>query len=152
MQPQKRKSLRKRIEGEFEEGAGVNKLIETLLRSFLKSESNYGLITDIKTDVNYVFKLVRETISEKELDIYALKIRDEIYLSKTVEHFNELYKVIRERSQLKVKKGIIEIWDDDKSKILHFLVPSLRRHLPIEYESNREKKEIVETLLEEQLD
>ncbi|MEM1586857.1 MAG: hypothetical protein QXX99_05280 [Candidatus Bathyarchaeia archaeon] len=152
MQSQRKKTLRKRVEGEFDEDAGVNKLIETLLRSFLKSESSYGLITDIKTNVNYVFKLVRGLISEKELDIYALKIRDEIYLSKAIEHFNELYEVIKGKAQLKIKKDIIEVWDDEESRILHFLMPSLRRHLPIEYEGDREKKEIMEALLEEQLD
>jgi len=152
MQSQKRKPLKKSVEGEFDEGAGVNNLIETLLRSFLKSESNYGLITDIRTDVNNVFRLVKELIAEKNLNIYALKVRDEIYLSKAVEHFNELYKVVRERSQLKIKKGIVEIWDDSDNKILHFFVPSLRRHLPIEYESEHEKKEIMENLLEAHLD
>lgn len=142
------RSLRKRVEGEFEESAGLNKLIETLLGSFLKSESSYGIITDIKTDIDNVFSFVKDIISKKGLDIYALKIRDEIYLSKAVRHFDELYDVIRGRSLLIAKKGLIEIWDDHESKILHFLVPSLRKHFPIEYENEYERKEIVEALIE----
>lgn len=152
MQSQKRKSLKRRVEEEVEESTCVNNLIETLLRSFLKSSSDYGLITDIKSNVNYVFNLIREKIAEKDLNIYALKVRGEIYLSKAIEHFNELYEVIRGRSQLIVKKDIIEIWDDCDSRILHFLIPSLRRHLPIEYEDERERKEIIDDLLESPLD
>ncbi|MEM0050415.1 MAG: hypothetical protein QW424_02245 [Candidatus Bathyarchaeia archaeon] len=152
MQSQKRKSLKRRVEEEFDESTCANNLIETLLRSFLKSKSDYGLITDIRTNVNYVFNLVREKIAEKDLGIYALKVRGEIYLSKAIEHFNELYEVIRGRSQLIVKKDIIEIWDDSNNRILHFLIPSLRRHLPIEYDNEREREEIIEDLLESPLD
>lgn len=152
MRSQERKSLRKKVEEEFEESIGINKLLDTLLKSFLKSDSAYGLITDIKADVNNVFRIVKETISDKGLDIYALKIGNEIYLSKAIEHFNELYEVVKKRSLLKAKKGLMEIWDDCESRILHFLVPSLRRHLPIEYKDDREKKEIIEALLESYID
>lgn len=152
MQSEKGKILKKKVEGEFNESTSVDKLVETLLRSFLKSESSYGLITDIRTDVEYVFRIVRELISEKGFDIYALRVRNEIYLSKAVEHFDDLYAVIKERSILKAKKGLIEIWDDDESRIMHFLVPSLRRHLPIGYENEYEREKIIEALLESYVD
>ncbi|MEM1514516.1 MAG: hypothetical protein QXH24_00440 [Candidatus Bathyarchaeia archaeon] len=148
MQSQERKSLRKRVKGEFEESIGTNKLIETLLKSFLKSESNYGLITDIKTDVDRIFRFVKKMISKKGFDIYTLRVRDEIYLSKAIENFDGLYGVIKERSLLMVRKGLMEIWDDNEYRILHFLIPSLKRHFPIEYEDNCEKEEIIKALLE----
>ncbi|MEM2320924.1 MAG: hypothetical protein QXS79_03460 [Candidatus Bathyarchaeia archaeon] len=144
--------MKKKVEGEFEESTSVDKLVETLLRSFLKSESNYGLITDIRTDVGYVFRIAKELISEKGFDIYVLRVKNEIYLAKAVERFDDLYDVIKERSLLRAKKGLIEIWDDDESRILHFLVPSLRRHLPIEYENENERERIIETLLESYMD
>lgn len=147
MRPQ-RGSLRREVEGEFEEGANIDRLVETLLASFLKSKSNYGLITDIKTDVDNVFRVVRDIISRKMLDIYALKVKNEIYLSKTIERFNKLYDTIRDKSSLKAKRDLVEIWDDNENKILHFLVPSLKRHFPIEYEDDREREEIIKALLE----
>ncbi|MBS7640269.1 MAG: hypothetical protein QXJ19_06500 [Candidatus Bathyarchaeia archaeon] len=149
---QEGKSLRKKVEEEFEESIGINKLIDTLLKSFLKSDSAYGLITDIKADIDDVFRMVKEAISGKGLDIYALKIRNEIYLSKAIEQFNKLYEVVRKRSLLRAKKGLMEIWDDCESRILHFLIPSLRRHLPIEYKDDHEKKEIIEALLKSYVD
>lgn len=140
--------MRREVEGEFEEGANIDRLVETLLASFLKSKSNYGLITDIKTDVDNVFRVVRDIISRKMLDIYALKVKNEIYLSKTIERFNKLYDTIRDKSSLKAKRDLVEIWDDNENKILHFLVPSLKRHFPIEYEDDREREEIIKALLE----
>lgn len=147
MREQRRRSLRRKVEGEFKEDTNINDLIETLLKSFLRSGSNYGLITDIETDVGHVFRIVQNLISEKNLNISALRIRDEIYLSKAVDHFDELYEVIRGRASLKAKKGLMEVWDDDESRILHFLVPSLRRHFPIEYEDDGEREEIIKSFL-----
>lgn len=149
MQSQERRSLKKRIEGEFKEDFAINKLIETLIKSFLRSESDYGAITDIKADVDHVFRLVREYISRSELDICALKVKDSIFMSKTNVHFDEIYRVIRERSQLMVRRGIVEIWDDQNNRILHFLIMPLRKHFPIDYESIDEREEIEEILLKE---
>lgn len=153
MTPQKSSSLRKRIEGEFsEDEVGITKLIETLMRSFLRADSDYGAIADIKTDIDHVYGLVKNYISEERLDVYALKLEDRILMSKTNVGFDELYEVIRERSNLKAKSGIIEIWDDQENKILHFLIMPLRKHFPIEYSTEAEKEKIVNILLKEYAD
>jgi len=149
MQSQKRRPLRRKVSGEFEEDISIGKLIETLVKSFLKSDSDYGAITDIKTDVDSVFKLAREYISKEDLDICVLKIGNSIFMSKTSARFDDIYKVIKKNSQLTVKRDIIEIWDDAENGILHFLVLPLRKHFPIDYESNSERREIINALLKE---
>ena len=46
-------SLKKKGEGEFSERTiNVGKLVKTLMMSFLRSKSDYGSITDIKSDVD----------------------------------------------------------------------------------------------------
>ncbi|MBS7606257.1 MAG: hypothetical protein QW502_02825 [Candidatus Bathyarchaeia archaeon] len=153
MTPQKISSLRKRVEGEFsEEETGITKLIDTLMRSFLRADSDYGAIADIKTDINHIYGLVKNYISEERLDVYALKLEDRILMSKTNVGFDELYEVIRERSNLKEKSGMVEIWDDQENKILHFLIIPLRKHFPIEYSTEAEKEKIINTLLKEYAD
>lgn len=153
MSPQKISSLRKRVEGEFsEEETGITKLIDTLMRSFLRANSDYGAIADIKTDINYIYGLVKNYISEERLDVYALKLEDRILMSKTNVGFDELYEVVRERSNLKEKSGMVEIWDDQENKILHFLIIPLRRHFPIEYSTETEKEKIINMLLKEYAD
>ena len=150
MPPQRRTSLKKRIEGEFpEETANIGKLIETLIKSFLRTDSNYGAIADIDTDVNYVYKLVKNYISEEKLDIYALKLGNRILMSKTNLDFEEVYEVIRKHSYLKTKMGVVEIWDDLENQILHFLILPLRKHFPIEYSTRSEKEKIINVLLRE---
>lgn len=149
MQSQREKSLKKKVEGDFKEDFSISNLIETLMKSFLRSESDYGAITDIKTNVDHVFKLIKEYIDREGLDVCVLKVKDDIFMSKTNVHFDEIYEVVRERSQLRAKKGIIEVWDDRDNKILHFLVIPLRKHFPINYESDYEREEIEEILLKE---
>ncbi|MEM1581971.1 MAG: hypothetical protein QXK89_05620 [Candidatus Bathyarchaeia archaeon] len=153
MCPQNCPTLKKRVEGEFiEEDANINKLVETLIKSFLRTDSDYGAISDIKSDVNYIYRLVKNYISEEKLDIYALKLGNRILMSKTNIGFDEIYEVIKERSRLEAKKGIIEVWNDPESGIIHFLVLPLRKHFPIEYTTDNEKENIMNTLLEEYAD
>ena len=148
--PHQKNSLKKRTEGKFiEDEENISKLIQVLIKSFLRTDSDYGAITDIETDVNYVYKIVRDYIVEEKLDVCALKLDDRILMSKTNVNFEDIYTVIRKYSRLEVKKDMIEIWDDSKNRIIHFLVMPLRKHFPIEYASDQDRKRIINTLLEE---
>jgi len=141
-------ALKKKIEDEFpEQGPDVKKLVETLIKSFLKSDSNYGAITDIKTDVNHIYRLVRNYVNSKKLDIYALKLEDRILLSRTNIGFEEIYEVIKRHSQLQTKMNMTEIWDDAENKILHLIIVPLRKHLPIEYQTEKEKAKMMAVLI-----
>ncbi|MBS7656334.1 MAG: hypothetical protein QXI71_01650 [Candidatus Bathyarchaeia archaeon] len=140
-------SLKKKIEGEFpEQTMDVSNLVRTLVKSFLRSDSNYGAITDIKTDMNYIYDLVVRFIQVENMDIYALKLEDRILLSRTGPNFDELYSVIKARSTLQIKKDMIEIWDDATNKILHLIIVPVKKHFPIEYANTREKARIIEKI------
>ena len=140
-------SLREEIEGEFEEQKiGIDKLIETLLESFLRSNSDYGAIADIETDIDQIHLLVKKHIEEKKLDVYALKIDNRILLSKTEERFDDLYEVIKQHSELQIKKDMIEIWDDANNKILHLIVMPVRKHFPIKYTSPKQKINLIKKI------
>jgi len=140
-------SLREEIEGEFEEQKiGIDKLIETLLESFLRSNSDYGAIADIETDIDQIYLLVKKHIEEKKLDVYALKIDNRILLSKTEERFDDLYEVIKQHSELQIKKDMIEIWDDANNKILHLIVMPVRKHFPIKYTSPKQKINLIKKI------
>jgi len=140
-------SLREEVEGEFEEQKiGVEKLIETLIESFLRSSSDYGAITDIETDIDQIYLLVKKYVEEKKIDVYVLKINDRVLLSKTNEGFDDLYEVIKQNSELQIKKDMIEIWDDAKNKILHLLVMPVRKHFPIKYTNSKQKMETIKKI------
>ena len=142
-------TLGKKVEGEFAEGTlGIRKLIETLIKSFLKSESNYGTITDIE-ETSSVMVLLRNYIQEEKLDIHALKFRDKILLSRTNLEFEDLYEVVKKYSTIYLKRRLVEVWDDKKNKILHLLIIPLRKHFPIEYSDQKEYEENIEIILEE---
>ncbi len=140
-------TLKKKVEGEFPEDAiNVSKLVKTLIKSFLKSDSDYGAITDIKTDINHIYGMVRDVIDEEKVDIYALKLDDRVLLSKTGVDFERIYEVIKGRSELEIKKDMIEIWDDVKNRILHLIVVPVRKHFPIEYSTSKEKEKMIEKI------
>ncbi|RJS85831.1 hypothetical protein CW706_00010 [Candidatus Bathyarchaeota archaeon] len=139
--------LKEKVEEEFEEKDGnLNKLVETLMESFLRSNSNYGAITDIETDINRIYDLVRKCIKKRRMKVYALKIDDRILLSKTNEEFSDLYEVIKECSDLQIKKDMIEIWDDAKNRILHLLITPVRKHFPLRYKNSRQRLEIIKKI------
>jgi len=147
MPPEGKSALRKKIAGEFsEENLGIRKLIETLIKSFLRTDSNYGMITDIKSDINALYNCIRDYITREKLDIYALKFGNQILLSRTNFGFDEIYEVIRMNSILQLKKNMLELWDDEKNKILHLIIAPLKKHFPIEYSNEREKLKIMKTL------
>jgi len=140
-------SLREEIEGEFEEHKiGIEKLIETLMESFLRSSSDYGAIANIKTDIDQIYLLIKKYIEERKMDVYALRINDRILLSRTNEGFEDLYEVIKQHSELQIKKDMIEIWDDANNKILHLLVIPVRKHFPIKYTSSKQKMETIKKI------
>ena len=140
-------SLKKKVEGEFsEQSINVGKLVKTLIKSFLRSESNYGAITDIKSDINNIYEMAVSYIDEEKLDIYALKLEDRILLSKTSIEFEDIYEIMKGRSELQIKKDMIEIWDDPENKILHLIVVPVRKHFPIEYSTAREKAKMIEKI------
>jgi len=140
-------SLKKKIEGEFpEQTMDVSILVRTLVKSFLRSDSNYGAITDIKTDLNYIYDLVVRFIQVENMDIYAVKLEDRILLSRTGPDFDNLYNVIKDRSTLQIKKDMIEIWDDTYNKILHLIIVPVKKHFPIEYANTREKARFIEKI------
>lgn len=148
--PPQEGSLKKKTEGEFvEDEKNISKLIEVLIKSFLRTDSDYGAITDIKTDINNVYRILRDYIVEEKLDICTLKLNDHILMSKTSAGFEDIYTIIKENSQLKIKKDTIEIWDDSKNKIIHFLIMPLRKHFPIEYETDQDRERIIDILLRE---
>ena len=110
--------LKKKIEKEVpEEEQNVKELVKTLIESFLKSDSNYGVITEIKTDLEYINNLVRDYIEREKLDVYTIKLENRILLTKTGEDFEKMYKIIKEKSLLQIRKNIIEIWDDAENQI-----------------------------------
>jgi len=140
-------TLRKKVEGEFpEQTVNVGKLVKTLIKSFLKSDSNYGAITDIKTDVDRIYGIVQSIIDEEKVDVYALKLDDRVLLSRTGTDFDAVYEVVKGHSELQIKKDMIEIWDDAKNKILHLIVVPVRKHFPIEYSTPKEKSKMIEKI------
>ncbi len=140
-------TLKKKVEGEFpEDEVSVSKLVKTLIKSFLKSDSDYGAITDIKTDIDHIYGMVRDVIDEEKVDVYALKLDDRVLLSKTGADFEAIYEVIKGRSELEIKKDMIEIWDDAMNRILHLIVVPVRKHFPIEYSTSKEKEKMIEKI------
>ncbi len=138
-------TLRKKVEAEFpEETLNIGKLITTLIKSFLKSDSNYGVITDIKTDMHRIYSMVRAYIDEEKMDVYALMLDDRILLSRTSKDFEDIYEVIKARSKLQIKKDMIEIWDDEQSRILHLIIVPVRKHFPLDYSTPKEKTKLIE--------
>lgn len=147
MTPEGDPSLRKKVEGDFpEDTLNVAELVKTLMKSFMKSESNYGAITDIETDMNSIYDMVRNYIDREELDIYALRLEDRILLSKTDAAFENLYEVIRDRSKLQIKKDMIEIWDDADNRILHLIIVPVRKHFPLDYSTDKQKTNMIEEI------
>jgi len=140
-------TLKKKVEGEFpEDEVSVSKLVKTLIKSFLKSDSDYGAITDIKTDIDHIYGMVCDVIDEEKVDVYALKLEDRVLLSKTGADFEAIYEVIKSRSELEIKKDMIEIWDDARNRILHLIIVPVRKHFPIEYSTSKEKEKIIEKI------
>ena len=140
-------TLRKKVEGEFpEQTVNVGKLVKTLIKSFLKSDSNYCAITDIRTDVNRIYGLVQSIIDEEKVDVYALKLDDRVLLSRTGTDFDAVYEVVKAHSELQIKKDMIEIWDDAKNQILHLIIVPVRKHFPIEYSTAKEKIKMIEKI------
>lgn len=139
-----RNSTSKSKEEISEQDEGVKKLVETLIQSFLRSDSDYGAITDINTDISQVYQIVRDYISCENLDIYALKLEDRILLSRTNVGFEDLYEVVKSHSQLQMRQNMVEIWDDPQNKILHLIIMPIRKHFPIEYSTEKEKTKMVE--------
>jgi len=138
-------SLRKKVEDEFsEQTVDISNLVRTLVKSFLRSDSHYGAITDVKSDINRIYDLIVQYIGAEKMDIYALKLDDRILLSRTSTEFDNLYEVIKTKSELQIKKDMIEIWDDATNRILHLIIVPVKKHFPIEYANEREKAKIVE--------
>lgn len=140
-------ALRKRMAGEFlEDNQSIRELVETLIESFLRTDSSYGEITDVKCDIDGFYKCVMDYVRDEKLDMYALKFDDRILLSRTGFGFEEIYKVVRMNSILQRKEKMLELWDDEKNKILHVIIAPLRKHFPIEYSDGREKLKIMKNL------
>jgi hypothetical protein len=140
-------SLKKKVEGEFtEQTMDVSNLVKTLIKSFLRSDSNYGAITDIKSDINHIYDLMVRYIEREKIDVYALKFEDRILLSRTGADFEDIYTVLKARSELQIKKDMIEIWDDAANRILHLIVVPVKKHFPIEYSNAKEKAKIIEKI------
>ncbi|MDH5795626.1 MAG: hypothetical protein OEZ24_05900 [Candidatus Bathyarchaeota archaeon] len=147
MTPDGDPGLRKKVEGDFpEQTPNVGELVKTLMKSFLKSDSNYGAITDIETDIDSIYDMVSRYIDEEKVNVYALKLGDRILLSKTDVDFEDIYEVIKERSQLQIKKDMIEIWDDAESGILHLIIVPVRKHFPLDYSTDRQKAKMIEKI------
>ena len=137
--------MRKRVTGEFlEDDLSIRELVETLVKSFIKTDSNYGAITDIKSDIDAFYKSVGEYVRDEKLDIYALKFDDRILLSRTGFGFEEIYEVVKMKSVLQRKDDMLEFWDDEESKILHLIIAPLKKHFPIEYSDQTEKLRIMQ--------
>ena len=140
-------SLKKKVEGEFsEQTVDVSNLVRTLVKSFLRSDSNYGAITDIKSDINFIYDLVVKYIEGEKMDVYALKLDDRILLSRTSADFDDVYEVLKARSELQIKKDMIEMWDDAANRILHLIIVPVKKHFPIEYSNAKEKAKIIEKI------
>ena len=62
--PDNNSSLKKKIEGDFpEQLININKLINTLIQSFLKSESDYGAIDEIAPWPSYAMTTININLS-----------------------------------------------------------------------------------------
>ena len=147
MTPDGDPGLGKKVEADFpEQTLNVGELVRTLMKSFLKSDSNYGAITDIETDLDSIYNMVAEYIDAEKLNVYALRFGDRILLSKTDVGFDDLYEVIKKRSQLQIKKDMIEIWDDPGSRILHLIIVPVRKHFPLDYSTNKQKATMIERI------
>ncbi len=138
----KRRTVKEIIEGDRLNIVG---LIKTLIKSFTRTDSNYGVITDIKGDLEIFYTLLKDYIKNERLDIYALKFGDKILLSRTNFGFEEIYEVVKINSVLIAKRDMLELWDDKKNRILHLIIVPLRKHFPIEYSSPEERSKITET-------
>jgi hypothetical protein len=142
------KALIEREEEEIlEKDLNNERAVGSLIRKFLKSDSDYGEITNIKQDIVHIYDLIKEYVLQNHLDIYALKLQDKIILSRTNFEFEKIQKVVKNHSNLILEIDMIEIWDDLKNKILHLLILPLRKHFPISYNNGKSKLEKVELIL-----
>jgi hypothetical protein len=126
--------------------SNLQRLVKASIKSFLEAESYYGAITDIKGDISQIYTMLKGYIEKEKIDIYALKIDDRILLSKTIVGFEDLYELIKNRSELQVKKDGIEIWDDAANKILHLIMVPVEKHFPIEYSTTKHKTDLTKKI------
>ena len=138
---------KKRIKGGLpKQDLNLQRLVKASIKSFLEAESNYGAIADIRGDINQIYAALKDYIEKERIDVYALKLDDRILLSKTIVDFEDLYELIKNRSELQVKKDGIEIWDDAANKILHLIVVPVEKHFPIEYSTTKHKAELTKKI------
>jgi hypothetical protein len=146
MKPKGNLSSRKKGEVEYREQT-IRGMVKTLLENFMRSDVNYGTITETKADVKDVYKVLMDYVNREKLDVYMLKLEDRILLSKTNVRFEELYETVRKKSKLETKKDITEIWNDADNQILHLFVIPIRKHFPIEYSNTTHKTDLVNKIL-----
>jgi len=146
MKPKDKLSSKENGEAKYREHT-ISTMVKTLLETFMRSDENYGEITDIKTDVNSIHKLLIDYVNRENLDVYVLKLEDRILLSKINVRFEELYKTVKKQSNLEIKKDIMEIWNDPDNKMLHLFITPIRKHFPIEYSTTTQKTDLINQIL-----
>jgi hypothetical protein len=142
------KALKERVEEEIsDQGFNNERVVESLIKKFLESDSDYGEISNVEHDIKYIYDLIRDYVFQKHLDIYALRLKEKIILSRTNFEFENIHNVVRCHSDLVLEIDMIEIWDDSENKILHLLILPLRKHFPISYSSSKTKLKKIELIL-----
>lgn len=146
MKPKNKISSKKKGETKQQENA-MSSMVKALIEIFVRSDENYGAITNMKADINSVHRLLMDYVNREKLDVYMLKLEDRILLSKTNMCFEKLYKTIRRQSNLEVKKDVMEIWDNAYDKILHLFVIPTRKHFIMKYSTIAQKKILINQIL-----
>lgn len=125
------------------------KEIKELLKEFVNSQADYGEIADIDVDATEVYDFIQGYILKEHLSISVLKVKDKIFLSRNKLEFDELYELIKRLCHLSIGDKLVEIWEDEKNKLLNVVFPSIKRHFLIRYVDEGDKLDKIETILDE---
>lgn len=120
-----------------------------LLEEFVKSKADYGEIDEMGVDTVKVYDFIQEHILRKDLPISALKVKNKILLSKNIINFGQIYELIKSFCELTINDKMVEIWQDKENNLLNVVYPSIQRHFPIKYDSEIDKLDKIEAVLQE---
>ena len=127
----------------------MEKKLKDFIERFINSQVDYGKITDIDVNSTEVYNFIKDYILKNNKPLCVLKCQNRIFLSKNKPEFDHLYEVVKKFGTLLIEKGILEIWDDNKNKLLNVIFPSIKRHFLVKYSNERNKALKINAIINE---
>jgi len=127
----------------------MEKKVKDLIEEFINSQVDYGEITDIGANSIEIYNSIKDYILKNDSPLYVLKCQNRIFLSKNKPEFDHLYEVVKKFGTLLIEKGILEIWDDNRNKLLNVVFPSIKRHFLVKYSNERNKALKINAIINE---